>query len=77
MIRTLTANLRTATGKGAARQSRAGGSCPANIYGKGLEPRSLTIDPKAFLKLISVSGGNILIDLEIREDERKSLTPLR
>lgn len=62
---TLTAEQRTATGKGAARKIRAGGGCPAVVYGRGVESRILQLDPKALDTLIQAGGGNALIDLEI------------
>ena len=62
---TLKAELRTATGKGASRKIRAGGGCPAVIYGRGSEARSLQVDPKELDHLLQSGGENALIDLEI------------
>jgi large subunit ribosomal protein L25 len=63
---TLPAQERTMTGKGGARKVRAAGQCPAVLYGRGVEPRALQVDPKLLEKLMSsASGENTLIDLEI------------
>jgi large subunit ribosomal protein L25 len=59
------------TGKGGARKVRAAGQCPAVLYGRGIEPRPLQVDPKSLEKLISVSGENTLIDLQITAAEKK------
>jgi large subunit ribosomal protein L25 len=53
------------TGKGGARKVRAAGHCPAVLYGRGVAPRSLQVDPKNLEKLMSTAGENTLIDLQI------------
>jgi large subunit ribosomal protein L25 len=62
---TITAQERTGTGKGAVRKIRAGGGCPAVIYGPGFESRSLQLDPRDVDQLLQSGGENALIDLEI------------
>jgi large subunit ribosomal protein L25 len=62
---TIAAQERTGTGKGAVRKIRAGGGCPAVIYGPGLKSRSLQLDPKDVDRLLQSGGENALIDLEI------------
>jgi len=42
--------VRTSTGKGAARKSRAVGKCPGILYGHKETPVSVTLDPHALLK---------------------------
>lgn len=60
------------TGKGGARKVRAAGHCPAVLYGRGVEPRALQVDPKSLEKLMSsASGENTLIDLQITVAENK------
>lgn len=60
------------TGKGGARKVRAAGHCPAVLYGRGVEPRALQVDPKRLEKLMSsASGENTLIDLQISDAENK------
>jgi large subunit ribosomal protein L25 len=44
---TLQAEVRTERGKGPVRRLRAAGKLPAVLYGPGVEPTSLTVDPKA------------------------------
>ncbi len=56
----LTAELRTETGKGAARKLRAAGRVPAVIYGHRREPQSLTLDARALgLTLERVSASSV------------------
>src|SRR5690606_27105625 len=44
---TLQAEVRKERGKGPVRRLRAAGKLPAVLYGPGVEPTSLTVDPKA------------------------------
>ncbi len=56
----LTAELRTETGKGAARKLRAAGRVPAVIYGHRREPQSLTLDARTLaLTLERVSASSV------------------
>jgi large subunit ribosomal protein L25 len=72
----LNAQLRTETGKGAARTIRREGRVPAIVYGHGEENRSLTVDALELEKLISsISVENTLIDLKI-EGVRKATPAL-
>jgi len=63
----LAAENREHTGKGAARQLRATGRIPAVLYGQGMEPASLSVDPKALTSVLQGSGAgrNTLIGLEV------------
>ena len=52
--------------KNAARRVRVSGLIPAVVYGAGLEPIALTVDPKAVTKILhSDSGHNTIFDLAI------------
>ncbi len=52
--------------KNAARRVRVSGLIPAVVYGAGLEPIALTVDPKAVTKILhSESGHNTIFDLTI------------
>lgn len=56
---------RDATGKGAARSTRRQGMVPAVVYGKGVQPCAVTVDPKALTTAVSTEAGwNTLITLE-------------
>jgi large subunit ribosomal protein L25 len=56
---------RAATGKGAARSTRRQGLVPAVVYGKGVQPCAVTVDPKALITAVSTEAGwNTLITLE-------------
>ena len=52
--------------KNAARRVRVSGLIPAVVYGAGLEPIALTVDPKAVTKILhSETGHNTIFDLAI------------
>jgi large subunit ribosomal protein L25 len=63
----LSAEARSATGKGVNRKLRVGGRIPAVVYGKGREAQSVSLDPKALETLLHKSGAglNTLIDLSV------------
>jgi large subunit ribosomal protein L25 len=44
-LTTLKANARSVTGKGAARKLRATGRIPATVYGRGIAPITIDLDP--------------------------------
>ena len=73
---TLPAEVRTARGKGPARQLRMKGKIPAVLYGPGGDTEALTVDPIALGK--SLSGPytkNQLLELDI--DGRKQLATIK
>src|SRR5215472_10681075 len=52
--------------KNAARRVRAAGKIPAVVYGAGLEPVAVAVDPKVITKILhSESGHNTIFDLTI------------
>ena len=56
---------RSEAGKGVARSLRREGLVPAVVYGKGMDPCSITVDPKALKTAISTEAGwNTLITLK-------------
>ncbi|MFW5809486.1 MAG: 50S ribosomal protein L25/general stress protein Ctc [Halanaerobium sp.] len=64
------AELRTETGKGAARKIRRNGLIPGVVYGRGNEPRSIKIDPLDIEKLLQ---SNAIFDLTfVGEDGEES-----
>ena len=64
-LHTLSAEARSATGKGVARKLRAEGRIPAVVYGHG-DPASLTIDPKQLRRLRNEPlGWNTPLTLEV------------
>ncbi len=71
----LTAETRTGTGKGVARKLRAAGRIPAVLYGKGVDSKSLSVDPTALDTLLHSTGAglNTLIDLEVDGGSQKVL----
>jgi len=61
----LNVTLRENAGKGTSRALRRQGLVPAVVYGKGMEPCSLTVEPKALQKAIATEAGwNTLITLK-------------
>jgi large subunit ribosomal protein L25 len=63
----LSADSRTATGKGANRKLRVAGHIPGVVYGKGRDAQPVVLDPKALQVLLHQSGAglNTLIDLSV------------
>ena len=63
----LSAETRSATGKGANRKLRVAGRIPAIVYGKGRDAQAVVLDPKALETLLHKSGAglNTLIDLSV------------
>lgn len=61
----LNVTSRTNTGKGGSRALRRLEQAPAVVYGKGLEPCAIAIEPKALKKALSTESGiNTLITLK-------------
>src|SRR2546428_11126548 len=72
----LSANLRTATGKGAARQARFRGEVPAVIYGHGRATQSLSVAAKALEKaLTGIEPESTIIELAV--DGKTTPAPIR
>lgn len=66
----LSASRREATGKGAARQMRAGGSVPAIIYSSGKEAEKLSVPVKSLEKVIrDAAGANAFLALSVDDGE--------
>ncbi len=63
----LAAEQRDQTGKGVARKLRAAGRIPAVLYGQGMDPAPLSVDPRALNDVLHASGAgrNTLIDLAV------------
>jgi large subunit ribosomal protein L25 len=56
---------RTSAGKGISRKLRAAGRIPGVVYGRGMEPIPVSLEPKALTAAIAGEGGlNNLITLE-------------
>jgi large subunit ribosomal protein L25 len=67
----VSANTRTAGGKGIARRLRASGQIPAVAYGKGRAARSLAVSPEEVVNVLqSELGANSLIELEVEGKEK-------
>ena len=65
----LNVEIREKSGKGVARKLRAAGKLPAVVYGKGLEPTSVVVDPKELELVVSGDAGmNTLITLNVDGD---------
>jgi len=61
----LNVEVRENTGKGVARRLRAEGMVPAVVYGKGMEPTAIVVEPKALEKAIATDAGwNTLLTLK-------------
>ncbi|MCX7020468.1 MAG: 50S ribosomal protein L25 [bacterium] len=61
----VSAVLRTQSGKGPNRRLRVMGRVPAVLYGTGMEPLKLSLDTHDFNKMMAVEGGNALLSINI------------
>jgi large subunit ribosomal protein L25 len=68
---TLNIESRQLGSKGNISALRKSGKVPAVFYGKGIKPKSISVDSKTFISIIEENGANVIIDLNF-EDERKS-----
>jgi large subunit ribosomal protein L25 len=70
----LTVEVRTVLGKNESRRLRAQGKVPGVVYGKGVAPLLLAVDPKALKKSLDpAKRQNTVIDLTIQGSEQKTL----
>lgn len=68
-------DVRTTTGKGAARRTRSSGQVPAILYGLGEAPMSLSIDPNALVKSMDKEKRrNTVFALNVRGQSAGPLT---
>lgn len=67
----LKARVRKETGKGKAKQLRANGLVPANLYGHKIKPTVISIDDHDFTKLINSEAGSHVI-LRLLLDDSKT-----
>ena len=75
---TLNADSRTETGKGVSRRLRSAGRVPAVLYGKGTDPKALSVAPKDVLKILeSERGRNTPIDLQVEGEKGTHLTLIK
>lgn len=62
----LGADVRSETGKGAARKLRAAGRVPGVVYGHGREPQSLSLNARELEKLLgSIAAGSTVVELSL------------
>ncbi len=70
----LTAQVRTATGKGASRRARREGKVPAVLYGHGADPQHLELNARDFSAVLRNAGTNAVLTLDIGGTEQLALT---
>lgn len=70
----LTADVRTATGKGASRRARREGRVPAVLYGHGTDPQHLELNARDFAAVLRHAGTNAVLTLDIGGTEQLALT---
>ncbi|MCH9728900.1 MAG: 50S ribosomal protein L25/general stress protein Ctc [Actinomycetia bacterium] len=70
----LTAQVRTATGKGASRRARREGKVPAVLYGHGSSPQHLELNAHDLSAVLRNSGTNAVLTLDIDGAEQLALT---
>jgi large subunit ribosomal protein L25 len=70
----LSAELRSDTGKGVARKLRAAGQVPGIVYGHGREPQTLAVNARDLDKLLSgIAAGSTVIELTLAKATTKTL----
>lgn len=69
---TMTAELRTEFGKGAARRTRRAGRVPAVLYGSDIDPIHISLPGHE--TFLAMKVANALLTLDIEGDERLALT---
>jgi large subunit ribosomal protein L25 len=70
----LSAELRSDTGKGVARKLRAAGQVPGIVYGHGRTPQTLAINARDLDKLLSgIAAGSTVIELTLARATTKTL----
>jgi large subunit ribosomal protein L25 len=74
-VSTLSAEIRTEFGKGAARRTRREGKVPAVLYGHGEEPKHLALPSLAFASAIRYGGMTQVITLNISDGSRVTVLP--
>jgi large subunit ribosomal protein L25 len=71
----LSAQLREGTGKGPSRRARSEGRVPAVVYGRGMEPLSISVDRREFVTALHTDAGmNVLLDIEVGGETTLALT---
>lgn len=70
----LTADVRTATGKGASRRARREGRVPAVLYGHGTDPQHLELNARDLAAVLRHAGTNAVLTLDIGGKEQLALT---
>lgn len=70
----LTAQVRSATGKGASRRARRDGKIPAVLYGHGTDSQHLEINAHDFAAVLRHAGTHALLALDIDGTEQLALT---
>jgi large subunit ribosomal protein L25 len=71
----LSALMREGTGKGPSRRARADGRVPAIVYGRGMEPLSISVDRREFVTALQTDAGmNVLLDIEVDGETTLALT---
>lgn len=72
------AEIRSETGKGANRRLRADGRCPAVVYGSGVDPVAISVDPRGMADLLNGTyGRNTVMDLQVDGEDSTRLVIIK
>lgn len=52
---------------------RRSGQVPAVFYGKNINPKTISVDLKAFLTIIETKGENVLISLDFKDNKKAAI----
>lgn len=72
---TLTAEIRTELGKGAARRTRRAGQIPAVLYGHNEAPKHLALPAKEFATAIRYGGMTSVLTIELPDGSKATALP--
>lgn len=74
----LKAEVREGVGKGAARSLRRAGAIPGIVYGRGRDPRPVSVDGRALAAALHTHAGlNVLIDLDLGGNGESTVVMVR
>ena len=60
-------------GKSESKRLRVKGQFPAVIYAKNAKPVHVSVDKRAFVKILHKEGENVIIDLNMEKDKKKTV----
>ncbi|MDR0485655.1 MAG: 50S ribosomal protein L25 [Elusimicrobiota bacterium] len=69
----LNAEAREVSSKGKLAALRRAGAIPAVFYGKGIEPKTISVNAKSLISILETKGSNAVITLDINGEKKPSI----